>query len=63
VPADDRERIANAIAMHHSPGVGLESGAEAYLLSAGAAVEVFGLRSSLSIGLRPFVVDVTARRF
>src|SRR6476660_4821046 len=46
VPADIRELVANAIAMHHTPGVGLESGAEAYLLSAGAAVDVFGLRSN-----------------
>ena len=30
----------------YHPGVGLESGAEAYLLSAGAAVDVFGLRSN-----------------
>jgi hypothetical protein len=45
VPADDRELIANAIAMHYTPGVGLEAGAEAFLLSAGAAVDVFGLRS------------------
>src|SRR3954449_13418813 len=46
VAADVRELIANAIAMHHTPGVGLESGAEAYLLSAGASVDVFGLRSN-----------------
>ena len=45
VSADDREFIANAIALHHTPGVNLESGAEAYLLSAGAGVDVFGLRS------------------
>jgi hypothetical protein len=45
VPADDRELIADAIALHHTPGVGLGAGAEAYLLSAGAAVDVFGLRS------------------
>jgi HD domain-containing protein len=45
VPDDDREVVANAIAMHHTPGVGLDAGAEAYLLSAGAAVDVFGLRS------------------
>jgi hypothetical protein len=45
VSADDRELIANAIALHHTPGVNLESGAEAYLLSAGAGVDVFGLRS------------------
>ncbi len=35
--------MANAIAMHHSPGVGLESGPEAYVMSAGAALDVFGL--------------------
>jgi hypothetical protein len=29
VPADSREVVTNAIAMHHSPGVGLESGPEA----------------------------------
>jgi hypothetical protein len=46
VPADNREVVANAIAMHHTPGVGLDAGAEAYLLSAGAGVDVFGLRSS-----------------
>ena len=46
VPADCRELVANAIAMHYTPGVGLESGAEAYLLSAGASVDVFGLRSN-----------------
>jgi hypothetical protein len=32
--------------MHHTPGVGIESGAEAFLLSAGAGVDVFGLRSN-----------------
>jgi hypothetical protein len=46
VPAESRELVANAIALHYTPGVGLESGAEAYLLSAGAAVDVFGLRSN-----------------
>ena len=46
VPVGIRELVANAIAMHHTPGVGLESGAEAFLLSAGAAVDVFGLRSN-----------------
>ena len=46
MPADTREPVANAIAMRYTPGVGLESGAEAYLLSAGAAVDVFGLRSN-----------------
>jgi hypothetical protein len=46
VSTDDRELVANAIAMHHTPGVGVDSGAEAYLLSAGASVDVFGLRSN-----------------
>ena len=46
VSTDDREVVANAIAMHHTPGVGVDSGAEAYLLSAGASVDVFGLRSN-----------------
>jgi hypothetical protein len=46
VAADDRELVANAIALHHTPGVGLEAGAEAYLMSAGAGVDVFGLRSN-----------------
>src|SRR4051794_25031257 len=46
VPADSREVVTNAIAMHHSPGVGLQSGPEAYLMSAGAAVDVFGSRSN-----------------
>src|SRR3954471_16552422 len=46
VPADSRELVANAIAMHYTPGVGLDSGAEAYLLAAGAGVDVFGLRSN-----------------
>jgi hypothetical protein len=32
--------------MHHTPGVGVEFGAEAFLLSAGAGVDVFGLRSN-----------------
>src|SRR3954453_6106330 len=46
VPVDSREVVTNAIAMHHSPGVGPESGPEAYLMSAGAAVDVFGSRSN-----------------
>lgn len=45
VAADDQELVANAIAMHHTPEVGLEFGGEAFLLSAGAGVDVFGLRS------------------
>lgn len=57
VPADGRELIANAIAMHHTPGVSLESGPEAFLLSAGAGVDVFGLRSDeLPDALRKSIV-------
>lgn len=41
----DQEVVANAISLHHSPGIGLDDGAEAFLLSAGAGVDVFGLRS------------------
>ncbi|MEP9363022.1 HD domain-containing protein [Nocardioides sp. CN2-186] len=37
--------MQNAITLHHSPGVSLTSGAVAYLLSAGAALDVVGLRS------------------
>jgi len=58
VPADSREVVTNAIAMHHSPGVGLDSGPEAYLMSAGAAVDVFGSRSNeLPDALRRRVIE------
>jgi hypothetical protein len=58
VPADDRELVTNAIAMHHTPGVSLEHGAETYLLSAGAGVDVFGLRSDeIPDGIRQSVVE------
>ena len=43
MPADDRELVANAIALHYTPGV---SAREPICLSAGAAVDVFGLRSN-----------------
>jgi hypothetical protein len=46
VPVADQEVVTNAIALHHTPGVGLDFGPEAFLLSAGAAVDVFGLRSN-----------------
>jgi hypothetical protein len=46
VPEVQRELVTNAIALHYTPGVGIESGPEAFLLSAGAAVDVFGLRSN-----------------
>ncbi len=39
------ETVRSAITMHHSPGVTPADGAVAYLLSAGAGVDVMGLRS------------------
>jgi hypothetical protein len=57
VPAEDRELVTNAIAMHHTPGLRLEHAAEAYLLSAAAGVDVFGLRiDELPDGVRQSVV-------
>ncbi|MEU8223550.1 HD domain-containing protein [Kribbella sp. NPDC048915] len=58
VPAVQRELVTNAIALHHTPGVTLDFGPEAFLLSAGAAVDVFGLRSDqLPDGVRRTVVQ------
>jgi hypothetical protein len=58
VPSDSREVVANAIAMHHTPGVGLEAGPEAFLMSAGAAVDVFGSRShEIPDAVRKHVVE------
>jgi hypothetical protein len=37
--------MQTAITLHHSPGVDLSAGPVAYLLSAGASVDVLGLRS------------------
>ena len=37
--------MQSAITLHHSPGVDMTAGPVAYLLSAGAAVDVVGLRS------------------
>jgi hypothetical protein len=37
--------LLSAITLHHSPGVSLEHGPVAYLLSAGAGVDVIGLRT------------------
>lgn len=45
VGPEDQRTVTNAIALHHTPGVALDHGPEAFLLSAGAAVDVFGLRS------------------
>ena len=54
VPADKRELVANAITMHHTPGVGLESGAEAYLPRGRAwYVHRFAM-SDVSVRLAPF---------
>lgn len=39
------DTMLTAITMHHSPGVTTDAGSVAYLLSAGAAVDVVGLRS------------------
>jgi hypothetical protein len=54
----EREVVTNAIAMHHTPGVRLEAGPEAFLLSAGAGVDVYGLRSNeVPDALRKQVVE------
>lgn len=39
------ETMLTAITMHHTPGVTSNAGPEAYLLSAGAAVDVIGFRA------------------
>jgi hypothetical protein len=39
------DTLRNAITLHHSPGVTLAHGPVAYLLSAGAGLDVIGLRS------------------
>jgi hypothetical protein len=58
VSVANQEVVANAIALHHTPGVGLDFGPEAFLLSAGAAVDVFGLRSDhVPDAVRAAVVD------
>ena len=41
----DRVRHHLAVALRHTPGVQLSAGPEAFLLSSGAAVDVFGLRA------------------
>jgi hypothetical protein len=42
---DATETLMTAITMHYSPGVTVNAGPVAYLLAAGAAVDVVGLRS------------------
>ena len=39
------DTLLTAITMHHTPGVTADAGPVAYLLAAGAAVDVVGLRS------------------
>jgi hypothetical protein len=39
------EKMRTAITLHHSPDVSRADGAEAYLLSSGAAMDVVGLQS------------------
>lgn len=57
VAGDGQELVADAIALHHTPGVTPELGREAFLLSAGAGVDVFGLRSEqIPDGVRKRVV-------
>ena len=43
--AGDTEMVLSAITLHHSPDVRPSDGAVAYLLSAGAAFDVMGIRS------------------
>ena len=56
------EILRTAITLHHSPGVTLEHGPVAYLLSAGAGLDVVGLRSwELSPDLLAEVVEAYPR--
>jgi hypothetical protein len=45
VDAERRAVIGDAICMHHTPGVTLDQGIEEYLVSAGATLDVVGLRA------------------
>jgi hypothetical protein len=45
LPTAATDTLLTAITMHYTPGVTAEAGPVAYLLSAGAAVDVVGLRS------------------
>jgi hypothetical protein len=54
--------LETAITMHHSPGVTLDAGPEAYLLSAGASVDVVGFRAwDLPDGALTGAVDLYPR--
>ena len=45
LPSTAAETVASAITLHYSPDVSLADGPVAYLLSAGAALDVIGLRA------------------
>ncbi len=54
--------MRNAITLHHTPGVTLADGAVAYLLSAGAGLDVVGLHSwQLPAGVLTSIVEQTPR--
>jgi hypothetical protein len=58
MPAERRSVVAEAITMHLNASVPLERGAEAHLLSAGAALDVVGLRLwHVAPGTRAAVVE------
>lgn len=52
------ETMCTAITMHHSPGVSVDDGPVAYLLSAGAGVDVMGLNAWK---LPPALLEITER--
>jgi hypothetical protein len=45
LPASAAEVVASAITLHYSPDVRLDDGPIAYLLAAGAALDVIGMRA------------------
>jgi hypothetical protein len=55
---DATDTLMTAITMHYSPGVTVDAGPVAYLLAAGAAVDVVGLRSW---ELPPATIDEVVR--
>lgn len=61
--AGARATVADAITLHPTPGVTLEHGAEAYLVSTGAGIDVLGLRAwELPPAVLEGVVHSWARR-
>ena len=56
------DTMLNAITMHHTPGVSPDAGPEAYLLSAGAAVDVIGFRCLGAAGRTPSTRPSTSTR-